>query len=229
MSSFPLIIVPASASSELSMTPASVPTANASVHRKCFSGRQTQTSRLLLGATMQDVRRLQRLCLIETGSTTSSGQANPRSDRHLSGTRRFGWLGKANQLYGELLRSPAVTRLERIYRSGQGGFLDKSVTFDNRLAKASEYLSASLAFYEQAQLKAQETSDYHQLALTYYEMAWSYHLLGEKIPACTSYDRSLETYKTFLQRNPTVTAATNPDAASAAKTIASVKSRLACP
>ena len=48
-------------------------------------------------------------------------------------------LGNAYREYGDLLMSPAIVKWETVYR--RDGFQDKSVTFDNRVAKALENYS----------------------------------------------------------------------------------------
>src|SRR6266436_1488462 len=59
-------------------------------------------------------------------------------------------LGNAHREYGDLLRSPAVVNWEPAYRKS-GRFLDKSITFDNRLTKASEQYSMALENYRRAE------------------------------------------------------------------------------
>src|ERR1700716_1726911 len=57
-------------------------------------------------------------------------------------------LGNAHREYGDLLKSSAVVSWEPSYR--RSGFLDKSIIFDNRLAKASEHYAMALEYYRRA-------------------------------------------------------------------------------
>jgi len=59
-------------------------------------------------------------------------------------------LGHAYRAYGDLLRSPIVaTKYDKIYR--EYGFRDKTVTFENRVAKSKEYYTKSLEYYQAAE------------------------------------------------------------------------------
>ena len=136
-------------------------------------------------------------------------------------------LGDANRLYGDLLMSPAVSRMEKFYR--RTGFLDRTVPFDDRFAKATEYLSASLGFYEKAEQKAREAGDHHRVALTTYDMGLTYHLLKDREKACRSLDESFVAYKEFFQRNPDAQSKGYPEAAKVEQTIAGVKKGVGCP
>lgn len=77
-------------------------------------------------------------------------------------------LGHAHSQYGNLLRSPAVTRWEKVYR--RDGFLDKSVTFDNRFAKASEHDSKALEYYRRAEKQHRESAKFDELTNLYYNI-----------------------------------------------------------
>jgi tetratricopeptide (TPR) repeat protein len=111
-------------------------------------------------------------------------------------------LGNAHREYGDLLESPAVVAWERSYRQG-GGFLDKSITFDNRLEKASEHYTLALAFYRRAEQQELAASRYDALTNVYYNMAWSDLALGARAEACADFDRSLQAYNENMRRNPT--------------------------
>src|SRR5205823_4625559 len=89
-----------------------------------------------------------------------------RSDEH--------GLGNANREYGDLLRSPAVIKWEKVYR--RDGFQDKSVTFDNRLEKASEFYRKAITHYEQAAIQKQQAGEYGALTNVYFNMAWSHYM-----------------------------------------------------
>jgi tetratricopeptide (TPR) repeat protein len=110
-------------------------------------------------------------------------------------------LGTAYRAYGDLLRSPAVAKFERVYR--RDGFLNKSVTFDNRLAKATEYYTKALEYYRRAEQQELATGKYDALTNVYYNMAWSNLALGARDEACVDFDRTLQAYNNNMQHNPT--------------------------
>jgi hypothetical protein len=111
-------------------------------------------------------------------------------------------LGNAHREYGDLLRSPAVASWEPSYRKS-GGFLDKSITFDNRLKKASEHYATALEYYRRAEQQELAASKYDALTNVYYNMAWSNLALGARDEACSDFDRSLQAYNENMRRNPT--------------------------
>jgi tetratricopeptide (TPR) repeat protein len=111
-------------------------------------------------------------------------------------------LGNAHREYGDLLKSPAVANWEPSYRKS-GGFLDKSITFDNRLTKASEHYSIALEYYRRAEQRELAASRYDALTNVYYNMAWSNLALGAQDEACADFEKSLQAYNENMRRNPT--------------------------
>lgn len=111
-------------------------------------------------------------------------------------------LGNAHREYGDLLKSAAVVNWESAYRKS-GGFLDKSITFDNRLTKASEQYSMALENYRRAEPQELAAGKYDALTNVYFNMAWSNLALGARDEACTDFDRSLQAYNENMRRNPT--------------------------
>ena len=109
-------------------------------------------------------------------------------------------LGHAHREYGDLLRSPAVAKWEKVYR--RDGFQDKTVTFDNRLAKASEFYRKALMHYERAEQQFRETGKYDALTNVYFNMAWSHYMLDDRGKACGYYDRTIDAYNENMRRNP---------------------------
>ena len=134
---------------------------------------------------------------------------------------------KAYQLYGELLQSPAVARMEKSYR--RTGFLDRSISFDDRAAKASEHFATSVSLFQKDEQQAREAGDYHRVATSSYHLGLSYYLLKDRDGACGSFDRASEAYDEFLRRNPDVKPESNPEAARVDKTISGVKKHVGCP
>jgi tetratricopeptide (TPR) repeat protein len=110
-------------------------------------------------------------------------------------------LGNANREYGDFLRSQAVVNWETGYR--RNGFLDKSVTFDNRLAQASEHYKKALEYLRAAEMKELAAGKYDALTNVYYNMGWSNLALGAKDEACADFDRTLQAYNKNMQENPT--------------------------
>ena len=111
-------------------------------------------------------------------------------------------LGNSYRQYGDFLRSPAVSQWETVYR--RDGFQDKSVTFDNRLVKASEYYSKALEYYQRAEEQHRKANRFDSLTNVYFNMAWSYQMLNDREKACSSLDRALEANAENVKRNPTV-------------------------
>src|SRR5208283_3828302 len=75
-------------------------------------------------------------------------------------------LGNSYREYGDLLESPAVARYEGIYR--RDGFIDKSITFDSRLAKATEFYTKALEYYQIAEKQELAAGKYDALTNVYY-------------------------------------------------------------
>ena len=110
-------------------------------------------------------------------------------------------LGNAHREYADLLRSPSVTgKWQKFYRDN--GFQDRTVTFENRLAKASEYYAKAIEYYQRAEKQEREANRFDALSNTYYNMAWSYLMLNDRPKACGYYDRTLEVYAENMKRNP---------------------------
>ena len=92
-------------------------------------------------------------------------------------------LGNAHREYADLLRSPSVTgRWQKFYR--EHGFQDRSVTFENRIAKSSEYYTKALEYYQRAEKQHREANRFDALTNVYYNTAWSYLMLDDRPKAC---------------------------------------------
>ena len=110
-------------------------------------------------------------------------------------------LGHAHREYADLLRSNSVAaKWEKFYR--EHGFQDPSVTFDNRLAKSSEYYTKAIGYYQRAEKQDREANRFDALTNVYFNMAWSYLMLEDRTQACSYYDRTLEAYAENIKRNP---------------------------
>lgn len=109
-------------------------------------------------------------------------------------------LGHAYREYGDFLRSPSIAKWEMVFR--RDGFRDPSVTFENRLAKASEYYAKALDYYLRAEEQLRGSEKYDSLSNVYVNMAWSYFMLSDRVRACDFLDKSLEAYSENIRRNP---------------------------
>ena len=129
-------------------------------------------------------------------------------------------LGHAHREYADLLRSRSVAvKWEKFYR--ENGFQDPAVTFDNRLAKSSEYYTKAIGYYQRAEKQDREANRFDALTNVYFNMAWSYLMLEDRAQACAYYDRTLEAYAENIRRNPDAkpisSSGTIPDVVASAK------------
>jgi len=102
-------------------------------------------------------------------------------------------LAEGYTAYAIFLRSDAVSRHRDRYEDN--GFIDESVTYQNRFSKSMEYLLKSESIY-------QILGEYDDLTNTYLHMAFTSMASDDKINACKYYDKSVETNITFMSRNP---------------------------
>ena len=110
-------------------------------------------------------------------------------------------LGNAHREYADLLLSPSVTgKWQKFYR--ENGFQDKSVTFENRKEKASEYYSKALEYYARAESKLREANQFDALTNVYFNMGWSAYRLDDRTKSCAFYDKALEAYNENIKRHP---------------------------
>ncbi len=110
-------------------------------------------------------------------------------------------LGHAHREYADLLRSQSITgKWQNHYRAN--GFLDKSVTFENRIAKSSEFYSKALEYYARAETKLREANRFDSLTNVYINMALSSSQLDDRVKACAFYNKGLEAYAENIRRNP---------------------------
>lgn len=110
-------------------------------------------------------------------------------------------LGNAHREYAELLRAPSVSgKWQKYYR--ENGFQDRTVTFENRIAKSAEYYAKALEYYARASVQHRDANRYDSLTNVYFNMAWSYYQLGDQSKACNFYDQTLAAYNENIRRNP---------------------------
>lgn len=134
--------------------------------------------------------------------------------------------GMAYSMYGDLLRSYAVAKWEKVYR--RDGFQDKFVTFDNRMTKATEFYKTAITYYERAAHQFRESGKYDALTNVYFNMGHTYSELDEREKACDSYDHTVEAYKANLGHNPSAKPYVPPGAGSVLDSIAAIKRQLGC-
>ncbi len=134
-------------------------------------------------------------------------------------------LGNANREYADLLRSTAVSgKWQKHYQDH--GFLDRSVTYENRLEKSTQYYEKALAHYTDAEKKARPSEQWDDLSNLYFNMAWTAAQLGHIAQSCAHYDQSLWAYGQNIARHPD--AKPYAGAHSFADMIKASKKRLGC-
>ena len=102
-------------------------------------------------------------------------------------------LAEGYTAYAIFLRSDAVSIHRDRYETN--GFIDESVTYQNRFSKSIEYLRKSESIY-------QLLGEYDDLTNTYLHMAFTSMAADDKVNACKYYDKSVEANITFMSRNP---------------------------
>jgi tetratricopeptide (TPR) repeat protein len=134
-------------------------------------------------------------------------------------------LGFTHLFYGDLLLSDAVGTREEFYK--RNGFLDKSVTFDNRAAKSKEYAAEARKYFLIAVEKAKETGRHDELASLYFNIGLTYNMQHDRENACRSYDISAAEFNEH-QRHTQGDKQPAPSTYGWAAEIAAEKKRLGC-
>ncbi len=112
-----------------------------------------------------------------------------------SNNNAFG-LAEAYVAYGIFLRSYAVERHESRYR--KYGFLDKSITYDNRYVKSIEY-------FEKAAKIFKDSNNLDKLTNVYLHMGFTYGTANLMGKACEKFRQSIVFNKEFKKQNPNAT------------------------
>lgn len=136
-------------------------------------------------------------------------------------------LGTAYREYGDFLRSATVANWESAYR--RSGFLDRSINFDNRLEKATEFYRKALESLELAAKQRESAGQYDALSNVYFNMAWTQLALGETSQVCADLDRALAAYTENMRRNPAAKPAHSPAFKDPPEEIAYRKRQAGCP
>jgi len=95
--------------------------------------------------------------------------------------------------YGFFLRHPNISEHADVYTNR--GFLDRTVTYDNRFQKSIEYFLKAKAIGIEI-----DKPDF--LCHVCYNMGVSYLLLKQDAQACEAYDDSFKYYQKNITRNP---------------------------
>ncbi len=136
-------------------------------------------------------------------------------------------LGNACRDFGILLRSNAVTQREQTYR--EAGFLDNSISYDNRQEKSGEYLDKAIAQYNEAASRYQRQGRYDLLSTLYYTQGEVYLLQNNNSMACSAYDQSRAAYAESAVRNSSTKADVPNGYSSFHDAIAAAKKQAGCP
>jgi len=143
--------------------------------------------------------------LEEAGRYMAQGQPLPAERLIMEAMRMYQTennpegLGNAYRDFGVFLRSSAVTQRERTYR--ETGFLDSSITYDNRHEQSRIYLEKALAQYNEAANRYKSQGRYDLLSALHYTQAGTYLLQNNRAMACTTYDQSRKAYAESAVRN----------------------------
>ena len=101
-------------------------------------------------------------------------------------------LAEAHRQYGLFFRSHAVNMAAEHYR--EEGFLDTTVRFEDRYAKAIEHFNASRDLFE-------TLGRYDALASVYVSLAKTYDLTNRQNEACQAFNKSLESFARYKMMN----------------------------
>lgn len=135
-------------------------------------------------------------------------------------------LGNAYREYADLLLSPSVSgKWQKFYR--RNGFQDRTVTYENRTAKASEYYSKALEYYARAADQLRNANRYDSLTNVYFNMAYSYYRLDDRVKACGFYEETLGAYSENILRNPS--AKPFSPSGTVVDSVAAMKKQAGCP
>jgi tetratricopeptide (TPR) repeat protein len=135
-------------------------------------------------------------------------------------------LAHSHRTYATLLRSSSVVSWEKQYR--ETGFLDKTVTYENRLGKSSEYMLKALEYYKQAEKQFIEARQFDGLTNVYFNMGMSYWIIDDKKNSCRSFDQSVEANTENIRRNPNAKPNLPPGYTSFREMIQPIKKNVGC-
>ena len=116
--------------------------------------------------------------------------------------RDFYGLGHAHRQYASFLDGHPITQLEKFYR--EQGFWDKTVTYDNRRSKATEYYTMAMEFYRRAEPVLKEQNAYDKLSNLYLNMSTISYFSLKSDEHCDFLSKTIAAYRENISRNPGV-------------------------
>lgn len=116
-------------------------------------------------------------------------------------------LGLAYKNYADLLHSTSIVsgRESKLFRestSEKTYFFDKSITFDNRLQKSSEYYSMAIEHLKNSESTLIQKNQYDALTNVNFNIAISYHALSGNEQTCLFFDKALNAYSENIKLHP---------------------------
>lgn len=136
-------------------------------------------------------------------------------------------LGLAYRNYADLLKSNAVGTGKQSKAFKENGFMDKSITFDNRLEKSKQYYSMAIELLTKSESATIQKSQYDILTNTYFNIATSYSGLDNLEQSCLFYDKALGAYQENIKLHPQ--ARPNSAKGSIPEYVAAKKKQQQCP
>lgn len=139
--------------------------------------------------------------LIEAQQHRSAGRAVPalqltqQAIASYEAAQDWRKLGATYTEYAKLLRSPIVPLSAELLI--KQGFIDRKngITFDNRLAKASEIDQQAITVLSMAEQQSRTAQEYDLLTNIYVNQATAYLGLQQVADACRSYDLAIAAYQ----------------------------------
>ena len=128
-------------------------------------------------------------------------------------------LAEAYLAYGYFFRSGSVKNWEKVYR--RDGFLDRTVTFDNRLKKSKEYIELAKPLIEKSKAYDLQTN-------AYLNFGEDKERQGLKDEACEMYAKSLVANKKNLESNPSANVTLPDEYANYAEYLSVKQKRAGC-
>lgn len=128
-------------------------------------------------------------------------------------------LAEAYRMLGLFYKSESVMQWEQNYK--KYGFMDKTVTYENRLNKAIQY-------FDKSQKLFQKNGDVSSITNIDLLIAFTYELMGNKDSACNGYDLALKSEQAMSKSHPELITVVPEEFSSFEQGISVFKSRLGC-
>lgn len=111
-------------------------------------------------------------------------------------------LANAYQTYAYFLQSSILRNYEKDYR--KHGFMDQTVTFDNRYEKALEYWIKSFKLFERNVRYAESSNTYYNIGRL------QFMIFNNKEAACKNYSKSIASHNRYIKKYPDATVELDP-------------------